>query len=360
MKEKNTMSHGIMNNVKLFFWGTLSFLRKIKWQDLLYRIKELIKSIKNKICKFWNAMKSQCIPILLRTVILILCVGGITCAGLSNCQHAELIAYVSLGVLTVLLCCQSRIKFYPIWLIIIGLGVATFFSARGEWEIAQRIALISLGAFLLLMWRKPMNIVYGLIGTKGDIRMYVFLLVFINLIFSGIYYYAIFKDAGITYDINQPYISYGMFNGKDTTAYTVTVRDTSYSYDLAGEQISYTVSEEKHNYQKVEPWYVLKNTFMTSLMQEPSDFFAIASTYNQAVDSKEKDIVVHNKITIKRCCKCKNCKCKNAAVVLSEKKDRGQEKSELFHWLLILQVFISWIFFGVFISILYNKFRYES
>lgn len=251
-------------------------------------------------------------------------------------------------------------NFYPIWLIFIGLGVATLFSASCEWEIAQKIALISLGAFLLFMWIKPMNLVYGLIGTKGDIRLYVLLLVCINVIFSGIYHFAIFKDAGVTYDINQPHISYGMFHAKDTQIDSVTIKDTIYTYNLAGEKISYTVNEEKHKYQKIGFWYVLRNTFMTSLMQEPSDFFAIASTYNQAVDSKEKDIVVHNKITIKRCCKCKNCKCKNAAVVLSEKKDRGQEKSELFHWLLILQVFISWIFFGVFISILYNKFRYES
>lgn len=255
---------------------------------------------------------------------------------------------------------KSVKHFWPILLIFIGLGVATFFSVHCKWEIAQIIVWISLGVFLLLMWRKPMNLVYGLIGTKGDIRMYVFLLVFINVIFSGIYHFAIFKDAGVTYDINQPHISYGMFHAKDTQIDSVTIKDTIYTYNLAGEKISYTVNEEKHKYQRVDPWFVLKNTFMTSLMQEPSDFFAIASTYNQAVDSKEKNIVVHNKIIIKRCCKCKKCRCKKVVVVSGKETNRGQEKSELFHWLLILQVFISWIFFGVFISILYNKFRYES
>ena len=69
---------------------------------------------------------------------------------------------------------------------------------------------------------------------------------------------------------------------------------------------------------------------MTSMMLEPSDLFAIASTYNQGVE----DFPTETKL--------------------------DQQKSELFHWLLILQIFISWIFFGVFISILYNKFRYES
>lgn len=249
------------------------------------------------------------------------------------------------------------IHFYPIWLIMLGGLVASCFL---PWDCMQHTIKWLLVFFVAIIMVHPLNVVYGLIGTKGSISLYVFLMIVINLIFSGIYHFAIFKDAGVTYDINQPHISYGMFHAKDTQVESVTIKDTIYTYNLAGEKISYTANEEKHKYQKIEFWYVLRNTFMTSLMQEPSDFFAIASTYNQAVDSKEKDIVVHNKITIKRCCKCKNCKCKNAAVVLSEKKDRGQEKSEIFHWLLILQVFISWIFFGVFISILYNKFRYES
>jgi len=34
--------------------------------------------------------------------------------------------------------------------------------------------------------------------------------------------------------------------------------------------------------------------------------------------------------------------------------------SDLFEWILIFHIIISWIFFGVFISLLYNKFRYES
>lgn len=249
---------------------------------------------------------------------------------------------------------KSAKHFWPILLVFIGLGIATFLSAHCKWEIAQKIALISLGAFLLFMWIKPMNLVYGLIGTKGDIRMYVSLLVFINVIFSGIYHFAIFKDAGVTYDINQPYISYGMFHGKDANARTFT--DTVYSYNLDHEKISYSL--EEHNYQKVEFRYVLKNTFMTSLMQEPSDFFAIASTYNQAVNDNETDIVGYESCAPVCCCKKCNCRKTFNKPIIEEGRDK--EKSELFHWLLILQVFTSWIFFGVFISILYNKFRYES
>lgn len=217
--------------------------------------------------------------------------------------------------------------FWPIWIIIIGLVVAAFFAKGDNWHTAQWIAWISMGLFVLFMLSMPMNLVYGLIGTKGNIKIYVLLLIIINGIFSGIYWFAIFNKAGMTYDINQPYISYEMFNDNDT--HSVHNCDTTYIYNMSGEKISYTV--EEHKYQKVEYMFVLKNTFMTSLMQEPSDFFATASTFNIGVDDFNEDDKLLN-----------------------------QQKSELFHWLLILQVFISWIFFGVFISILYNKFRYES
>ncbi len=81
-------------------------------------------------------------------------------------------------------------------------------------------------------------------------------------------------------------------------------------------------------YQSISFGFVFRNTIITSLIQEPTDFFAAASTYNeaQARDGLETD----------------------------------KEKARLFHWILIFQILISWIFFGVFISILYNKFRYES
>lgn len=262
---------------------------------------------------------------------------------------------------------KKRIKEKPfrfVWyffFLILLISILSCILPRYTWFLVSPLTKIILAGFVVFLLWRPMNLVYGLIGTKGDIRTYIALLIVINLIFSFIYHFAIFKDAGITYDINQPYISYGMFHDKDTTAHTVIIRDTTYSYNLIGEQISYTVNSEVHNYQEVEFWYVLKNTFMTSLMQEPSDFFAIASTYNQAVGKQEKDIVGY-KDSCKPICCCKKCNCrmrvKSDNIIHNDGRDK--EKSELFHWLLILQVFISWIFFGVFISILYNKFRYES
>lgn len=195
-------------------------------------------------------------------------------------------------------------------------------------NIITRFALVIF--IIVLVWR-PMNVVYGLIGTKGNISSYIVLLIVINVIFSCLYYGMIFRNAGITYDINQPHIAYSMFRTVEGDSFTFKKHTVAYSYDLSGQAVSYTVNKEVHNYQKIEYWYVLKNTFMTSLMQEPSDFFAIASTYNEGVDDEPEAM-----------------------------RTMDKQKSELFHWLLILQVFISWIFFGVFISILYNKFRYES
>lgn len=221
--------------------------------------------------------------------------------------------------------------FWPIWLIVLILGFAAYLGHIGNWQCAQRFTLIALLSFVVFALWKPMNLVYGLIGTKGNISWYIVLLIIINCIFSSIYYHMIFHDAGISYDINQPHIAYCIFKDKEGDSYTVEKKNIAYSYDLSGQAVSYTVNKEVHNYQKIEYWYVLKNTFMTSLMQEPSDFFAIASTYNEGVDD-----------------------------VPEAMRTLDKQKSELFHWLLILQVFISWIFFGVFISILYNKFRYES
>lgn len=224
--------------------------------------------------------------------------------------------------------------FFPIWIIFAALLITAFSSTTFEWTTIKRIVWVILIIFCILFTLHSMNVVYGLIGTKGSVSTYVILLITINLIFSYIYYHMIFKDAGITYDINQPHISYNLFADKPGTTTWTTSGDAVRIkiYNQNDSLVSYwTQPGEKHNYQKIDKRFVIKNTFMTSLMQEPSDFFAIASTFNRGVDDFPEDV---NRL--------------------------DQQKSELFHWLLILQVFISWIFFGVFISILYNKFRYES
>lgn len=226
-------------------------------------------------------------------------------------------------------------NFYPIWVILFALLITAVLSTEYDWETVMHIAWVILIVFCVLVTLHPLNAVYGLIGTKGHVSTYVILLIIINVIFSGVYYHMIFQNAGITYDINQPHISYGLFADKPDTTTTWPVPgeiERVEIYNQTDSIVSYwNKAGEDHHYQKIEYTYVLKNTFMTSLMQEPSDFFAIASTYNKGVDDFPQEV-----------------------------NWQDQQKSELFHWLLILQVFISWIFFGVFISILYNKFRYES
>lgn len=232
----------------------------------------------------------------------------------------------------------SHLKnFYPIWVILFALLITAVLSTEYDWATVKHVAWAILIVFCALVTLHPLNVVYGLIGTKGHVSTYVILLIIINVIFSGVYYHMIFQNAGITYDINQPFISYDLFAEKPDSITTLQVPDSIkservYIYNQADSIVSYwNKAGDIHHYQKIGFPYILKNTFMTSLMQEPSDFFAIASTYNNGVADFPEDV-----------------------------NQLDRQKSELFHWLLILQIFISWIFFGVFISILYNKFRYES
>ena len=224
-------------------------------------------------------------------------------------------------------------KFIIVW---IFFGLCALISLFGlsrhnyGWGICRIGLIISLVVFIIFLFHNPLNVVYGLIGTKGHIRTYLLLLVVINLIFSLIYQFGFFKNAGITYDINQPYISYGMFDGAQKDSIIHQKGMYVPVFNAEGIPVSYWFQPGTDiSFQKIRGIDVLKNTIMTSLMQEPSDFFAIASTYNEGVDDFIKSPI-------------------------------DRQKSQLFHTLLILQIFISWIFFGVFISILYNKFRYES
>lgn len=221
--------------------------------------------------------------------------------------------------------------FYFVWILIIGIIIAAFSLYSSQWELAQKWLYILLAIFTVYLLCKPMGVVYGLIGTSGAIRVFFINFIIISGVFAGIYYHGFFRDAGITYDVNQPYIAYNMFVNTDKNDSTV-IAYNEQTIIKSSEQnhqdtIRQWISEEMH-FQKVAPQFVIQNTIMTSLMQEPAEFFAISSTYNQGINISDNII--------------------------------DQNKSEIFHWLLILQTFISWIFFGVFISILYNKFRYES
>lgn len=252
-----------------------------------------------------------------------------TCNGLKEILH-------SIG--------QHIKSFAPVWIIVILLLLSTALAAYGCWHLAKCITIITLIVFLAALWVKPLNIIYGVIGTHGKITTCVAVLVLINVLFSLIYFYGFFQNAYITYDINQPYISYNMKNspakkhvfGGDVD--TTIIFGKTYIDSLGVSKIDtvgfYTTEKEAVRYQEIDGMMVFRNTLMTSLMQEPTDFFAIACTYNDINDSEQQDI--------------------------EQVDGYDMDKSSLFHWLLILQVFFSWIFFGVFISILYSKFRYEA
>ena len=249
--------------------------------------------------------------------------------------------------------------FHTIWVIfsiLIGAGVL---AALRNWNAAKYVFLFALVFFLVFVTIKPMNAVYGLNGTSGNISKFICLVIVFNVIFSSIYYLGFLMNAGISYDINQPYVSYGMFYNApcDSTTKAVvlqhevkskTTEAKSYyisKKELSSGKVQYDTLifvspatptshyyDEEHLYNRIRWVKVLQNTLMTSLMQEPTDLFSCCSVYNNINNPQEQNL--------------------NGYI--------DEESCRFFTWILLVQVFISWIFFGVFISILYNKFRYES
>ena len=183
-------------------------------------------------------------------------------------------------------------------------------------------------------------------GTSSSIPIFFFNFLFITSLFAGVYYFAFFENAGISYDVNQPHIDfqkYAVTAKADTTKtdspiiIVSTQRDTVY-VEHKLDTISYTetiiqtrVTRDTIpvlHYQPIDFWQVWRSTILTTLTQESADLLAIATVHNEAMESTNVGL--------------------------------DKEKSELFEWILIFHIIISWIFFGVFISLLYNKFRYES
>ena len=224
--------------------------------------------------------------------------------------------------------------FHIIWiLLIVVLGIPLLYHLMGWKTVIWPFCLAVLLFFGYLIW-KPLGAVHGLMGTSGSIRVLFFNFVLISFVFSGVYYLCFFKDAGITYDVNQPHIDYDMFvySEKPESVLTKDTQDTLY-FERQIDSANYIDTVINHSfeiikYQRISFGYVFRNTILTTLMQDPGDLFTLASTYNQ---SMERDNTNFNK-----------------------------QRCKLFQWMLIVQVLISWIFFGVFIALLYDKFRHES
>ena len=243
------------------------------------------------------------------------------------------------------------LDFWPVWVVLVlFFGVAVIFAATEHWTIARIIADSGLLILLLLLLIRPMNVVYGLIGTSGSVGYFFASVIIISLIFTCIYYWGFYHKSAVCYDVNQPHIRFEMFRDSAYTEQSVqknafvrdTMRDTVFLHGLALEQgMPYFINEEIHVYQKITFGDVLRNTVLTSLIQEPTDLFAATATFNIGMYHTHANSLNDQ-----------NNQARN------EQVDRA--RAHLFHWILILQILISWILLGVFISILYNKFRYES
>lgn len=229
-----------------------------------------------------------------------------------------------------------HLKDFPyIWIIIGLILVAAVLPLSNEsWWISKIIGYSAIVMLFFLLIRKPMNAVYGLMGATGDIRIFFLNFFLISLIFASIYYWGFFQNAGISYDVNQPHIDYQMFADcdKEDSVKIEMTRDTIYLEHIIDstmvEEALVHVNTEELRYQKIGFEEVWKSTILTTLTQEPVDLFTNGATYNAAMDKETLHL--------------------------------SMQKASLLHWILILHIIISWIFFGVFISLLYNKFRYES
>lgn len=205
-------------------------------------------------------------------------------------------------------------SFWFPWLILGAMLVVSIMSIPNKTFILTVLALV----FLVVLIFKPMNIIYGLIGTHGYIGLFFFLFLLINFIFAKIYYHTCFEKAGITYDINQPHVEFNMFDSYDGLERVVLCSDSI-------ERLPETCKDSVHYYYRVDFSWVMRNTLLTSLMQEPTDFFSVSSTYTGERQSKAND--------------------------------PNNDMAIFFQWFSTFHILISWILLGVFISLVYQKFR---
>lgn len=233
-------------------------------------------------------------------------------------------------------------NFCYIWIVLLCTLCSAFFYYNDltQWWWIKVLAYVGIAIITIVLTatKRPMNIVYGLIGTSGSIQQFFLSFIIINLVFAGIYYLGFFEKAEISYDLNQPHVRFKKLDSPQCAQ-----KDTIFIYSVYSDSAkSYFLQErELHKYQRIDAFLVVRNTIMTSLIQEPTDLFNAAITYNEAMYDTTGMATLE----------------KNA---MNAQAQFDKERSELFHSILILQILISWILLGVFISILYTKFRYDS
>ena len=244
---------------------------------------------------------------------------------------------------------RHKKEFKYIWILLIIITGTCVFAGFNliQWSSASCIVKVLLWLIAIHFLIRPMNAVYGLMGTSSSIPIFFFNFLFITSLFAGVYYFAFFENAGISYDVNQPHIDfqkYAVAVKADTTKtdlplITVSIKrdtiyvehkldSTSYTETIIQTHVTRDTIMPPLQYQPIDFWQVWRSTILTTLTQESADLLTIATVHNEAMVSTNVGL--------------------------------DKEKSELFEWILIFHIIISWIFFGVFISLLYNKFRYES
>lgn len=203
-------------------------------------------------------------------------------------------------------------SFWLPWLLLLSMLGAAFFV-----HDSHILLMVIVGLFFVVLCVRPMNIIYGLIGTRGDINCFFILFTFINLLFAFIYFFAFFDDAGITYDTNQPHVEFKLFESDERAECMALCSDGL-------ESLPETCADSVHHYYHVSFSWVMRNTLLTSLMQEPTDFYSVSSTYTG---------------------------------VRQFNNDPNYDMAKFFHWFLIFHILVSWILLGVFISLVYQRFR---
>jgi hypothetical protein len=193
------------------------------------------------------------------------------------------------------------------------------------------IVYIALALTVSVFLLKPMQIVYGVVGTKGDIRKFIIMFTFVIFSFTGIYFWGFLKDAGVTYNLDVPQIEYCLFSDENAPALDEDYENIPLNKGInrsLGQYVSCNHesfnhnSDEYHYYKRINYWFVLRQTALSAMTSSPSDFFVAAST-------NYKDNSVDCQMT------------------------------RLFNLVVLFQVLFSWIFLGVFISLIYQKFRNE-
>lgn len=221
---------------------------------------------------------------------------------------------------------------FPVSFVVLGAMILLSLSCSPANSIFFWSLIIIFGLAVVMLLVKPMQIVYGLVGTKGDVKKFIGMFALVVLCFSFTYYNSFFKDAGVTYDMDVPQVEYRIFSetrsldeSEEVKSKNALLHDlTNGKYvDCCNETFVHSPDKTPYRYYKRITFpFILRQTFLTSLTTSPTDFF-------------------------------------NSVSVDYKNNVRSIKYNRLFNLILLYQILISWIFLGVFISLIYQKFRNE-